>query len=150
MNTGFLIDTNVLSELMRENPAPQVLAWFASQNANLMQTSAITHAEILAGIALLPAGKRREAMAQAASQIFEEDFSGRCFDFGGKAIAHYAMVRAQRQSAGRPIDTADAQIAAIALATQLTLVTRNTKDFDGIDGLQILNPWCITDTAPTP
>ena len=63
MSAGFLIDTNVLSELMRENPAPQVLAWFASQNANLMQTSAITHAEILAGIALLPAGKRREAMA---------------------------------------------------------------------------------------
>lgn len=141
MSTGFLIDTNVLSELMRENPAPQVLAWFASQNANLMQTSAITHAEILAGIAFLPAGKRREAMAHAASQIFEEDFSGRCFDFGGQAISHYAVVRAQRQLAGRPIDTADAQIAAIALATQLTLVTRNTKDFDGIDGLQTINPW---------
>lgn len=141
MSTGFLIDTNVLSELMRENPAPQVLAWFASQNANLMQTSAITHAEILAGIALLPAGKRREAMAQAAGQIFEEDFSGRCIDFGGQAISQYALVRAQRQLAGRPIDTADAQIAAIALVTHLTLVTRNTKDFEGIDGLQIVNPW---------
>jgi toxin FitB len=141
MSTGFLIDTNVLSELMRENPAPQVLAWFAGQNAKLMQTSAITQAEILAGIALLPAGKRREAMAQAASQIFEEDFSGRCLHFGGHAIGHYALVRAQRQLAGRPIDTADAQIAAIALAADLTLATRNTKDFDGIDGLQIINPW---------
>jgi|688.fasta_scaffold591747_2 hypothetical protein len=141
MSTGFLIDTNVLSELMRENPAPQVLAWFASQNANLMQTSAITHAEILAGIALLPAGKRREAMAHAASQIFEEDFAGRCIDFGGQAVRHYALVRAQRQLAGRPIDTADAQIAAIALATHLTLITRNTKDFEGIDNLQVVNPW---------
>lgn len=141
MSTGFLIDTNVLSELMRENPAPQVLAWFASQNANLMQTSAITHAEILAGIALLPAGKRREAMAHAASQIFEEDFAGRCTDFGGQAVRHYALVRAQRQLAGRPIDTADAQIAAIALATHLTLITRNTKDFEGIDNLQVVNPW---------
>ena len=141
MSTGFLIDTNVLSELMRDNPAPQVLAWFESQNANLMQTSAITHAEILAGIALLPAGKRREAMALAASQIFEEDFAGRCFDFGGQAIGHYAAVRAQRQLAGRPIDTADAQIAAISLAKHLTLVTRNTKDFEGIDGLQVVNPW---------
>lgn len=141
MSTGFLIDTNVLSELMRENPAPQVLAWFASQNANLMQTSAITHAEILAGIALLPAGKRREAMAHAASQIFEEDFAGRCIDFGGQAVRHSALVRAQRQLAGRPIDTADAQIAAIALATHLTLITRNTKDFEGIDNLQVVNPW---------
>jgi predicted nucleic acid-binding protein len=141
MSTGFLIDTNILSELMRENPAPQVLAWFASQNANLMQTSAITHAEILAGIALLPAGKRREAVAHAASQIFEEDFAGRCIDFGGQAVRHYALVRAQRQLAGRPIDTADAQIAAIALATHLTLITRNTKDFEGIDNLQVVNPW---------
>jgi predicted nucleic acid-binding protein len=141
MSTGFLIDTNVLSELMRENPAPQVLAWFASQNANLMKTSAITHAEILAGIALLPAGKRREAVAHAASQIFEEDFAGRCIDLGGQAVRHYALVRAQRQLAGRPIDTADAQIAAIALATHLTLITRNTKDFEGIDNLQVVNPW---------
>lgn len=141
MSAGFLIDTSVLSELMRENPPPQVLAWFASQNANLMQTSAITHAEILAGIALLPAGKRREAMAQAAGQIFEEDFAGRCIDFGGQAVGHYALVRAQRQLAGRPIDTADAQIAAIALAAQLTLVTRNTKDFEGINDLQVVNPW---------
>jgi predicted nucleic acid-binding protein len=141
MSAGFLIDTNVLSELMRENPAPQVLAWFASQNANLMQTSAITHAEILAGIALLPAGKRREAMAQAAGQIFEEDFAGKCIDFGGQAVGHYALVRAQRQLAGRPIDTAEAQIAAIALVTHLTLVTRNTKDFEGINDLQVINPW---------
>jgi hypothetical protein len=141
MSAGFLIDTNVLSELMRENPAAQVLAWFASQNANLMQTSAITHAEILAGIALLPAGKRREAMALAASQIFEEDFSGRCINFWGQSIGRYALVRAQRQLAGRPIDTADAQIAAIALAAQLTLVTRNTKDFEGINDLQVINPW---------
>ena len=141
MSAGFLIDTNVISELMRENPAPQVLAWFDSQNANVMQTSAITHAEILAGIELLPAGKRKEAMARAGSQIFEEDFSGRCIHFGGQAIRHYAKVRAQRQLAGRPIDTADAQIAAISLAADLTLVTRNTKDFEGIDGLQVINPW---------
>ena len=141
MSTSFLIDTNVLSELMRENPSAQVLAWFASQTANLMQTSAITHAEILAGIALLPAGKRREAMARAASQIIEEDFFGRCIDFGGQATGPYALVRAQRQLAGRPIDTADAQIAAIALAADLTLVTRNTKDFEGIEALKIINPW---------
>lgn len=141
MSIGFLIDTNVLSELMRDRPAPQVLDWFASQTANQLHTSAITHAEIAAGIALLPAGKRREDMARAASQIFEEDFFGRCIDFGAAAVEHYAVVRASRQLAGWPIDTADAQMASIALAARLTLVTRNTKDFEGIDGLQVINPW---------
>lgn len=141
MNHGFLLDTNVLSELMREQPHPQVLDWFSCQTVNQLQTSAVTHAEILTGIALLPAGKRRQAMALAASQIFEEDFMGRCIDFGGLAVAQYALVKAQRQLTGRPIDTADAQIAAIALAANLTLVTRNTKDFEGIDGLAVINPW---------
>ena len=141
MSAGFLIDTNVLSELMRPAPAPQVMDWFAAQAPSQLHTSVITYAEILAGIALLPVGKRSEVMAQAARQIFEEDFAGRCLDFGGLAVGRYAMVRAQRQLAGRPIDTADAQIAAIALAAKLKLVTRNTKDFVGIEGLKLQNPW---------
>lgn len=141
MSAGCLIDTNVLSELMRQTPATQVLDWFTAQAPGQLYTSVITYAEILAGIALLPAGKRRDAMARAASQIFEEDFAGRCLDFSGLAVGRYAMVRAQRQLAGRPIDTADAQIAAIALAANLKLVTRNTKDFSDIDGLTVVNPW---------
>ncbi|TXI66623.1 MAG: type II toxin-antitoxin system VapC family toxin [Limnohabitans sp.] len=141
MASGFLIDTNVLSELMRGTPAPQVLDWFATQTPTQLYTSVITYAEMLAGVALLPAGKRREGLAQATRQMFEEDFAGRCLDFSGLAVSHYAMVRAQRQQAGRPIDTADAQIAAIALSGNLTLVTRNTKDFAGIDALNIINPW---------
>ena len=141
VGTAFLIDTNVLSELMRGAPSAQVLEWFAGKTPDQLYTSVITYAEVLAGVALLAAGKRRDAMAQAASQIFEEDFAGRCLDFGGLAVSHYAAVRAQRQLAGRPIDTADAQIAAIALAARLTLVTRNTKDFEGIEGLRVVNPW---------
>ena len=141
MSQGYLIDTNVLSELMREKPDTQVLAWFSQQTPSQLHTSAITKAEILTGVAFLPAGKRREAMARAASQIFNEDFLGRCIDFGGMAVEHYALVKVQRQLAGRPIDIPDAQIAAIALAANLTLVTRNTKDFEGIDGLEVINPW---------
>jgi predicted nucleic acid-binding protein len=141
MSNGYLIDTNVLSELMREKPDQQVLTWFSKQTPSQLHTSAITHAEILTGIALLPAGKRREGMALAASQIFNEDFFGRCIVFGGLAVEHYALVKVQRQLAGRPIDIPDAQIAAIALAANLQLVTRNTKDFEGIDGLQVINPW---------
>lgn len=141
MSAGILLDTNVLSELMREAPAPEVLVWFANQTTNELQTSVITQAEVLAGIAVLPAGKRRDALALAAHDIFEQDFYGRCIEFGRSAVSHYALVRAQRQREGKPIATADAQIAAIALSHQLALATRNTKDFAGIKGLTVVNPW---------
>ncbi len=141
MSAGFLLDTNVLSELMRENPAPAVLGWFAGQSVSLLHTSAITQAEILAGIAVLPAGKRRDALARAAHQIFSDDFFGRCIDFGSAAAEHYALVRAQRKHAGKPISAEDAQIAAIARAARMSLVTRNTKDFTHIDGLTLIDPW---------
>ncbi|HMN56685.1 MAG TPA: type II toxin-antitoxin system VapC family toxin [Ottowia sp.] len=140
-STAYLLDTNVLSELMRENPAPAVLQWFAGQAASLLHTSTVTQAEVLTGIALLPAGKRRDTLAQAAQQIFKEDFLGRCITFDSAAAEHYALLRAQRQHAGQPIHTEDAQIAAIALAAGMALVTRNTKDFAGIDGLALVNPW---------
>jgi predicted nucleic acid-binding protein len=141
MTMGFLLDTNVLSELMRESPEPIVVAWVDSQSESSLQTTAVTQAEILAGIALLPAGKRRDALASGAEQLFQQEFRGRCLVFGSSAAEQYALVRAQRQSAGRPISTEDAQIAAIALAARLNIVTRNTKDFDGIDGLKVINPW---------
>jgi toxin FitB len=141
MTAGFLLDTNVLSELMRAAPAPEVMVWFAGQPTSLIHTSAITQAEIWAGIALLPAGKRREALAEAAGQLFEQDLNDRCIVFNGAAAMQYGFVRAQRQSVGRPISTEDAQIAAIALAGKLALVTRNTKDFEQIDGLEVINPW---------
>lgn len=141
MSAGFLLDTNVLSELMRENPSPAVLDWFAGQAASLLHTSTVTQAEILAGIAALSAGKRRDALARAAHQLFRDDFLGRCIAFDSAAAEHYALVRAQRKHAGRPISTEDAQIAAIALAAQMKLVTRNTKDFEEIDGLTPINPW---------
>ena len=141
MTSGFLLDTNVLSELMRENPAPAVTSWLDSQSESSLYTSTVTQAEILAGIAVLPAGKRRDALATGADLLFQQDFGGRCLGFGSPAAEQYALVRAQRQLAGRPISTEDALIAAIALAAQLQLVTRNIKDFEGIDGLMVLNPW---------
>ena len=141
MTAGFLLDTNVLSELMRENPAPEVLNWFAGQPASQLHTSAINQAELLAGIAFLPAGKRRDALAKSVYQIFENEMLGRCIAFGSAAAEHYALIRAQRRRAGRPVTTEDAQIAAIALAAHLQLVTRNTKDFEDIDGLVVVDPW---------
>jgi len=143
MSAGWLVDTNVLSELMRPAPAAQVLHWFAHQPQQLIQTSAITQAEILSGIALLPAGQRRDALAQAADLLFSQDLAGRCLPFGSAAAQQYALVRAERQRAGRPISTEDAQIAAIALANGLQLVTRNARDFAEIECLAVVNPWLV-------
>jgi predicted nucleic acid-binding protein len=106
-----------------------------------LYTSTVNQAEVLAGIAVLPAGKRRDALARAAEQIFEDDFAGRCLVFGSGSAEQFALVMAQRKRMGRPIEAVDAQIAAIALAAQLKLVTRNTEDFTGIDGLEVINPW---------
>jgi predicted nucleic acid-binding protein len=136
-----LLDTNVLSELMREAPAPEVLHWFAAQTPNRLYTCTINQAEILAGIAVLPAGKRRDVLARAAQQIFEDEFAGRCLVFGSGSAEQFALVIAQRKRVGRPIEAVDAQVAAIALAADLKLVTRNTKDFAGIDSLEAINPW---------
>ena len=141
MIQSYLMDTNVLSELMRPQPDSSVMEWLSHQPSQALYISIITQAEILAGIALLPSGKRRESFALAAIQLFDKDFAGRCLNFGKKAVADYAHIRAQRQRMGRPIDTADAQIASIAMANNLVLITRNTKDFEGIDGLELLNPW---------
>lgn len=141
MSRGFLLDTNVLSELMREQPAAAVLDWFSQNTRVSMQTSSITQAEILTGIALLPNSKRRTALAVAAEQMFEEDFVGLCLPFDAAAAKTYAVIVATRTRQGQPISTEDAQIAAIALAAGLTVVTRNIKDFDNIDGLPLVNPW---------
>lgn len=144
MSSGFLLDTNVLSELMREHPAAAVLDWFAQNTHAAMHTSTVTQAEILTGIALLPKGKRRTALAVVAEQMFEQDFAGHCQEFGAAAAKNYALIVAARTHLGQPISTEDAQIAAIALATGLTVVTRNTKDFENIDGLKLANPWQAT------
>lgn len=106
-----------------------------------MSVSAVTQAEILTGIALLPAGKRRAALAMAAEQMFERDFAERCLAFDAVAAKNYALIVADRTRRGLPVSTEDAQIAAIALAAGLTVVTRNTKDFETIDGLTLANPW---------
>ena len=135
-----LLDTNVLFELMRPQPNPIVVAWINTHSTTAM-VSAITQAEISLGIALLPDGKRRDALAAAARQMFEEDFAARCLPFDSAASEHFAHLVAERRSIGRPITTQDAQIAAIALANDMQLATRNTDDFKAIPGLELVDPW---------
>jgi hypothetical protein len=139
--SGILLDTNVLSELMRPKPAVEVLDWFEQQQGTPFFVSAITRAEILLGIALLPAGKRRDNLAVAAEQMFIEDFAGHSLAFDGNCATEYALLVAERARNGHKISTEDGQIAAIALSHDLPLATRNGKDFKGIEGLTLLNPW---------
>lgn len=138
---GIRLDTNVLSELMRAQPAPQVLDWFARQQGASFFVCAITRAEILLGIALLPAGKRSDRLAAAAEQMFAEDFAGRCLPFDEVCATEYAVCVAARAHQGRANSTEDAQIASVAVVHGLSLATRNERDFKGIHGLTVLNPW---------
>jgi predicted nucleic acid-binding protein len=138
---GVILDTNVLSELMRSQPDPAVSDWFARQVGVTFYTTAITTSEILLGIALLDAGKRRNALADAAASMFQEDFSGTCLLFDEACSHLYAAVVANRRRSGFSITTEDAQIAAIALSLNMPLATRNTRDFLHIEGLTLLNPW---------
>ena len=136
-----LLDTNVLSELMRPKPSTEVQNWFGRQQNASYFVSAITRAEILLGIALLPPGKRRDSLASAAEQMFNEDFAGRTLPFDGACACEYALLVAERTRRGHSISTEDGQIAATALSHELSLATRNAKDFKDIPGLTVLNPW---------
>ena len=136
-----LLDTNVVSELMRPAPEPKVLAWLDAQPEADVWISAVTVGEIRLGIGLLPDGKRKERLAGLAEAMFQEDFSGSCLSYDMLAAAEYAEIVATRTRLGRPISVEDAQIAAMARSGGLTLATRNTKDFSDIDELPLVNPW---------
>lgn len=135
-----LLDTNVLSELMRPQPNTAVVAWVNAHSGEAL-VSAITQAEISLGVALLPNGKRREALAAAVRQMFGEDFVGRCLPFDATAAEYFARLVAERRRIGRPVTTQDAQIAAIALTNNAVLATRNTDDFEEIPCLVLVDPW---------
>lgn len=136
-----LLDTNVLSEFMRPLPAVAVVDWLDRQISDVVWVNAISRAEIELGIALLPEGRRKIGLQLAAQAMFAHDFAGRCLSFDEPAASRYATLVAHRAGVGRPISVEDAQIAAIALAHDLTLATRNTRDFEQIGGLRVINPW---------
>ncbi len=136
----FVLDTNVVSELMRAAPDRAVLRWVSARPLASLYTTSITEAEVLHGIMLLPRGKRRDAMEIAARAMFDDDFRGRVLAFGGDAARMYAEVRAGRSRAGKPIGALDAQIAAIARAVDAAIVTRNADDFEDA-GVSVINPW---------
>jgi len=136
-----VLDTNVLSELMRPDPDGAVLAWFAGQRRAELCTTAISEAELAYGLALLPMGRRRDALIQMVARLLGEGLGGRVLAFDRAAAAAYGAFAAARRSAGRPVAAADAQIAAIARASGATLLA--TRDADGFQdcGVPIVDPW---------
>ena len=136
----FLLDTNVLSAVIATVPPPQVARWVAAQAPELLFTATLCQAEMLAGLAVMPAGRRRETLEHAAERMFAEDFAGRLLPFDSPAANAYARVFAARRHAGRPAPEMDLLIAATALANGATVVTRNVADFGDL-GVLVLNPW---------
>lgn len=136
----FVLDTNILSVMMRSRPEPEVAAWIAEQPEELLYTTAVCQAEILAGIEILPDGRRRTALEKAARAMFADDFDGRVLPFDTEAATAYAEIFAARTRGGRPIAPHDLMIAAIARASGARMVTRDIGGFEGC-GITLINPW---------
>lgn len=136
-----VVDTNVLSELTRDEPEPAVLAWMDAEPVAELFITAVTAAELLYGLERLPAGRRRSALGLAVGQMLEEDFANRILPFTAGAALAYGRIVVEREHSGRPIGMADAMIAATALeAGAQSLATRNLRNFAGA-GLALVDPW---------
>lgn len=140
-----ILDTNVISELVKDAPEPAVRQWADAQALQKLWVTSTTVAEVLVGIEVLPAGQRKYGLAAAAERWLDHIFRDRVLAFGIDDARAYAHVVAGRIRSGRPIGIPDAQIAAIALAHGAALATRNVKDFEGT-GIALVNPWEAPDT----
>jgi predicted nucleic acid-binding protein len=135
-----ILDTNVISELVRREPSPVVLRNLRRLPSNDLYTTAITEAEIRFGLAILPRGSKHTAPRNTLDVILKQEFAGRILPFDSPAAEAYAALVAARRVAGQPIAVFDGQIAAIALIRGATLATRNLRDFRGLK-FPLLDPW---------
>ena len=136
-----LLDTNVLSEVLKPVPDARVIDWLDAQDDDTW-TSAISEAEMLAGVAVVPGGRRREGLIQATRAMFAKEFAGRILSFNTDSARAYADIVATRRRARPPIYQSDAMIAAMALTCSATVATRNVSDFTGL-GFEVVNPWTV-------
>jgi predicted nucleic acid-binding protein len=135
-----VLDTNVLSEVLGPTPAARVVQWLNEQPRASVFTTTVTRGEILYGIRVLPPGKRRDGLQEAAIKIFDVDLAGQVLTFDSTAADEFAEISAARRAAGRTIAQLDALIAGIARSRGAALATRNVSDFEGC-GIEIVNPW---------
>jgi toxin FitB len=135
-----IIDTNVVSEFMTSPPATPVLDWLNAQDTITLYLTTITIAEIAFGLRVMPEGKRQRLLSERFEQFVATAFEARILNFDEKSARLYGEIRAERQSAGRPMSGFDGQIAAIARAHDFAVATRNIKDFEGCQ-LALINPF---------
>ena len=136
-----VLDTNVISEMLRVVPSSEVARWVTAQPAHELCITAVTEAEIRVGVSMMPTGKRKAQLQATVDQTFIQVFAGRILPFDSAAAVVYAEISANRRSMGRPISPFDAQIAAIARANgAVAIVTRNVDDFAST-GVTVINPW---------
>ena len=135
-----VLDTNVVSELMRAAPAPGVLDWFADNTADDLYLAAIVEAELRFGVLLLPDGRRKRDLGDALEAMLAEDFRDRVLPFDSAAARAYARIASDLRRDGRAVKEADCQIAAIAASRGAAVATRNVRDFSGA-GIEVHDPW---------
>lgn len=135
-----VLDTNVLSELMKPEPSKRAASWIARRSVRSLYVTSVTQAEILYCILLMPSGRKRRAIEEAAVEMFDTEFARRVLPFGSDAAVRYARIAADRRMIGRPISHFDAQIAAITAIAGASLATRNVDDFAQC-GIDVVNPW---------
>lgn len=137
-----ILDTNVLSALMRTVPEVPVVAWLDRQPAESIWITSITLIEARLGLGLLPKGKRRQTLEAAFTRLLEDDLENRVLDFDAAAATEAAVLAADRQRAGRPVDIRDTQIAGIALSRHAVVATRNVRHFSDLK-VPVVDPWTI-------
>lgn len=139
-----ILDTNVLSALMRKAPEAPVVAWLDRQPAESVWITSVTLFEARLGLALLPKGRRRQTLEAAFAQLLEQDLENRVLDFDSAAAVEAASLAAERQRVRRPVDMRDTQIAGIALARHAKLATRNVRHFLDLK-VPVVDPWQAQD-----
>lgn len=138
--SGFLLDTNIPSELIRTRPDARVGNWVYAQDEQSLFLSVVSLGELRRGIVILPAGKRRSELEQWLDNDLAPRFGGRILPVTENVSNRWGILDGECQLKGTPLGTADGMIAATALEHDLTVVTRNVKDFAGL-GVVLLNPW---------
>jgi len=135
-----ILDTNILSALMQQQPDQQIVAWLDDQPTESIWISSITLFEARYGLALLKSGKRKKTLQERFDQLLQDDLENRVLLFDANAATLAAQLAAERKAHGRPVDMRDTFIAGIALARRATLATRNTRHFEDLS-VPVVNPW---------
>ena len=138
----FVLDTNVVSELMRPVPDPVVASWVANRATASLFLTAFIEAELRFGLAVMPPGRRRDGLAAGLERMLQPGFTNRVLPFDSAAARAYAEIAAARRAAGRPVSHPDNQIAAIAHSRGMAVATRNIRDFEDM-GIVVINPWVV-------